>query len=57
MKYYYATVEKMTGEIETINGVISYETSGAFLRLKGEDFDIYLSSQQYAVINIQEGEL
>ena len=54
---YYATMEKPNGEIETINGILKWEIKGPFLYLNGTDFEIFISPNCYAFINIQEGSL
>lgn len=54
---YYATCEKPDGTIETVNGILQYKVEGSFLYLAGTDFEMYLSSQYYRFIEINEGEL
>lgn len=57
MTRYYATVERNCGKIETIKGILKWELIGPFLYLNGTDFEMFLSSEYYAFIEINEGEL
>jgi hypothetical protein len=54
---YYATAERIDGKIETVSGILKWEIIGPFIYLNGTDFEIFLSSSLYALIEINEDSL